>query len=65
MIAGTDAYMSGHLGSEKAAMYIGSNAGETYVLEGAEGKFTAKAAPAPTDVAISCCITIHHFLNFN
>ena len=52
MIAGTDAYMSGHLGSEKAAMYIGSNAGETYVLEGAEGKFTAKAAPAPTDVAI-------------
>lgn len=52
MIAGTDAYMSGHLGSENVGMYIGSNAGETYVLEGAAGKFSAKAAPAPTDLAI-------------
>lgn len=52
MIAGTDAYMSGHLGSENVAMYIGSNAGETYVLDAADGKFTAKAAPAPTDVSI-------------
>ena len=47
-IAGTDKYMSGPLGQEKVAMYIGSNAGETYVLEGAKDKFTAKAAPSPT-----------------
>lgn len=47
-IAGTDKYMSGPLGQEQVAMYIGSNAGETYVLEGAKDKFTAKVAPSPT-----------------
>lgn len=51
-IAGSDKYMSGPLGAQKVAMYIGSNAGETFVLEGSKGKFTAKAAPAPTNVSI-------------
>lgn len=51
-IAGTDKYMSGPFGNEQVAMYIGSNAGESFVLQSAAGKFTTKAAPAPTGVAI-------------
>lgn len=51
-IAGTDKYMSGPLSDQKVAMYIGSNAGETFVLQGSKGKFTAKAAPAPTNASI-------------
>lgn len=62
-IAGTDKYMSGPLGDEKVAMYIGSNAGETFVLEGSKDKFTAKAAPAPTPVAIQQGTDIYVFDN--
>lgn len=62
-IAGTDKYMSGPLGEQKVAMYIGSNAGETYVLEGAKGKFIAKAAPAPTPVTIQQGTDIFVFNN--
>lgn len=51
-IAGTEKYMSGPFGNQQAAMYIGSNAGESYVLEGAAGKFAPKAAPSPTGVTI-------------
>lgn len=51
-IAGSDKYMSGPFGNEQVLMYIGSNAGESYVLEGAAGKFTPKAAKAPFPATI-------------
>lgn len=50
--AGTDKYMSGPFGNQQTAMYIGSNAGETYVLEGAAGKFQPKAAKSPFNATI-------------
>lgn len=46
-IAGTDKYMSGPFGNEQVAMYVGSTAGESFVKQAAEGKFTAKAAKSP------------------
>lgn len=46
-IAGTDKYLSGPFGNQQVAMYIGSNAGESYVVKGTKGKFTAKAAKSP------------------
>lgn len=51
-IAGTDKYMSGPFGNQKAGMYIGSNAGESYVLQGAKGKFTPKVAKSPFPATI-------------
>lgn len=46
-IAGTDKYMSVSFGNQQVIMYVGSNAGESYVLEGTKGKFTPKAAKSP------------------
>lgn len=51
-IAGSDQYMSGPFGNEQVLMYIGSNAGESYVKQGAEGKFTPKAAKSPFPATI-------------
>ena len=44
--------MSGPFGNEQVLMYIGSNAGESYVKQGAEGKFTPKAAKSPFPATI-------------
>ena len=49
--AGTDKYMSGPFSSQKVGMYIGSNAGESFVKEGAAGKFQYAAAPYPAEKA--------------
>ena len=46
-IAGTDKYLSGPFGNETIAMYIGSNAGETFVKQGVGDKFEVGAAPYP------------------
>ncbi|MFV0379258.1 MAG: extracellular solute-binding protein [Anaerorhabdus sp.] len=46
-IAGTDKYLSGPFGNELIAMNIGSTAGEKYVQQGAEGKFTPEAIAVP------------------
>lgn len=51
-IAGSDQYMSGPFGNQQVLMYIGSNAGESYVKQGAEGKFTPKAAKSPFPATI-------------
>ncbi|OOB77963.1 MAG: sugar ABC transporter substrate-binding protein [Epulopiscium sp. Nele67-Bin001] len=51
-IAGTDFYLSGPLGSELVGMYVGSNAGESFVLQAAEGKFEVGVAPYPANLAI-------------
>ena len=47
-IAGTDKYLSGPFGNETIAMYIGSNAGETFVKQGVGDKFEVGAAPYPS-----------------
>jgi multiple sugar transport system substrate-binding protein len=60
-IAGTDKYMSGPFGSQKAAMYIGSNAGETFVKQGAAGKFEYSAAPYPAKYALQQGTDIYMF----
>ncbi len=46
-IAGTDKYLSGPFASETVAMYIGSNAGESFVTQGVDGKFEVGVAPFP------------------
>ena len=51
-ISGTDRFMSGPFGNEQVAMYIGSNAGESYVVEGVGDKFTPKAAKSPFSPSI-------------
>lgn len=51
-IAGTDEYFSTLMGNEQVLMYIGSNAGQSYVIEAADGKFTPKAAPSPFSTPI-------------
>ena len=60
-IAGTDNYLSGPFANEQLAMYIGSNAGESYVAEGAEGKFEYAAAPYPADSSIQQGTDIYMF----
>lgn len=46
-IAGTDNYLSGPFANETVAMYIGSNAGESFVTQGVDGKFEVGVAPFP------------------
>lgn len=62
-IAGTDRYLSGPFASEQMAMYIGSNAGETYVSEGVDGKFEYAAAPYPSEKSIQQGTDIYMFEN--
>lgn len=50
--AGTDKYMSGPFGNQQVGMFIGSNAGESYVVKAAEGKFKVKSAKVPYKSAI-------------
>ena len=38
-MAGTDKYLSSPFGNETIAMYVGSNAGETFIKESVNGKF--------------------------
>ncbi|RSX52374.1 ABC transporter substrate-binding protein [Bifidobacterium callimiconis] len=59
--AGTDQYMSAPFASEKVGMYIGSSAGESFVKEGAAGKFTYAAAPEPSKHAIQQGTDIYMF----
>ncbi len=51
-IAGTDKYLSGPFGNETLAMYVGSNAGESFVKMGVDGKFEVGVAPSPTDYTL-------------
>ncbi len=61
--AGTDKYMSGPFGAQQVAMYIGSNAGESYVTKGAEGKFTYGVARYPSTTAMQQGTDIFMFTN--
>ena len=51
-IAGTDMYLSGPFAAEQVGMYIGSNAGETFVKQGVNGKFEIGVAPYPAKHSI-------------
>ncbi|OON96426.1 MAG: sugar ABC transporter substrate-binding protein [Candidatus Epulonipiscioides saccharophilum] len=51
-IAGTDNFLSGPFGNELIGMYIGSNAGESFVIKGAGDKFEVGVAPYPAEVVM-------------
>lgn len=60
-IAGTDSYLSGPFANEQVAMYIGSNAGESFVKQGTEGKFEYGVAAYPSETVIQQGTDIYMF----
>lgn len=48
-IAGTDKFLSGPFASETIGMFVGSNAGESFVTTGVNGKFDIGVAPYPSE----------------
>lgn len=60
-IAGTDNYLSGPFANEQVAMYIGSNAGESFVKQGTEGKFEYGVAAYPSESVIQQGTDIYMF----
>lgn len=48
-IAGTDTYLSGPFANETLGMYVGSNAGESFVKQGVADKFELGVAPYPAE----------------
>lgn len=51
-IAGTDNFLSGPFANETLGMYVGSNAGESFVKQGVNGKFEIGVAPYPAKTAM-------------
>ncbi len=51
-IAGTDKFLSGPFGNQTLGMYVGSNAGESFVKKGVDNKFEIGVAPSPTDFTL-------------
>ena len=47
-IAGTDNYLSGPFASEKLGMYVGSNAGESFIKQVVDNKFEIGVAAYPS-----------------
>lgn len=62
-IAGTDTYLSGPFASETLGMYIGSNAGESFVKQGVDGKFEVGVAPYPSTSAMQQGTDLYVFSN--
>lgn len=62
-IAGTDKFLSGPFGNEQLGMYVGSNAGESYVVKGSEGKFEPGIAPYPAKAAMQQGTDLYVFSN--
>lgn len=60
-IAGTDKYMSGPFASQQVGMYVGSNAGESYIKDGVGGAFEYAAAPYPAEKSIQQGTDIYMF----
>lgn len=48
-IAGTDKFLSGPFANETIGMFIGSNAGESFVTTGVDGKFEVGVVPSPSE----------------
>lgn len=51
-IAGTDNYLSGPFANGQVAMYVGSNAGESFVKQGVGDKFEVGVASYPTNSSL-------------
>lgn len=51
-IAGTDNFLSGPFGNELIGMYVGSNAGESFVLQSVGDKFEVGVVPYPAEVVL-------------
>lgn len=62
-IAGTDMYLSGPFANETVGMYIGSNAGESFVKNGVGDKFEVAAAPYPAKIAPQQGTNVYVFSN--
>lgn len=62
-IAGTDKYLSGPFANETVGMYIGSNAGETFVKLGVGDKFEVGVAPYPATSSIQQGTNLYVFQN--
>lgn len=62
-IAGTDKYLSGPFANETVGMYIGSNAGETFVKLGVGDKFEVGVAPYPSTSSIQQGTNLYVFQN--
>ena len=60
-IAGTDKFLSGPFAAEQVGMYIGSNAGESYVVKGVDGKFEIGAARYPAKHAMQQGTDVYAF----
>lgn len=60
-IAGTDKYLSGPFANETVAMYIGSNAGETFVKQGVGDKFEVGVAPYPSKPSLQQGTDVYMF----
>ena len=62
-IAGTDTYLSGPFANETLGMYVGSNAGETFVKQGVGDKFEVAAAPYPAEISMQQGTDLYIFSN--
>ncbi|ONI41820.1 sugar ABC transporter substrate-binding protein, partial [Candidatus Epulonipiscium fishelsonii] len=62
-IAGTDIYHSGPFGNGLVAMYVGSNAGESFVIQGVGDKFEIGVAPYPSVASMQQGTDIFMFAN--
>ena len=62
-IAGTDKYLSGPFASETLGMYVGSNAGESFVVSGVDGKFEVGVAPYPAETSMQQGTDLYVFNN--
>ena len=62
-IAGTDMYLSGPFANETLAMYVGSNAGESFVKQGVGDKFEVGVAAYPGENVIQQGTDLYVFDN--
>lgn len=62
-IAGTDMYLSGPFANETLGMYVGSNAGESFVKQGVDGKFEVGVAPYPAESVMQQGTDLYMFSN--
>lgn len=62
-IAGTDMYLSGPFANETLGMYVGSNAGESFVKQGVDGKFEVGVAAYPAESVMQQGTDLYMFSN--
>ena len=62
-IAGTDMYLSGPFANEAVGMYVGSNAGESFVKQGVGDKFEVGVAPYPAESVVQQGTDLYMFSN--